>query len=54
MSAQLHLYYIPLVNGKNLAGPRTANTIGRAPASLGEHRTSEEQVTTGSALATAT
>ncbi len=54
MSAQLHLFNISFIDGENLAGSGAANTIGRTSASLGEHRTGEEQVTTGSALTAAT
>ena len=54
LSAQLHLCNIPFIDWENLAGSGPANTVGRTSAALGEHRTGEEQVTTGSALAAAT
>jgi len=42
MPTQLHLCNISFIDGENLTGPGAADTIGKASAALGEHRTGEE------------
>ncbi len=51
-SGQAYLFNITLIEGKNLAGLRTAGAISQTAPFIGQHGTGKEKIATGAALPT--